>query len=324
MNIFEPRKTLRPYEYPELEEYVDAIRHSYWLHTEFNYTSDIDDFHSNVTDHEREIISRSMVAIAQVEVAVKTFWGDLYKHMPKPEIGAVGATFAESEVRHMDAYAHLLDLLGLNEQFDKAMREGALQDRVNYLSEVLEYKNKPDNKEYAKSILLFTLLTENVSLFSQFLIMMTFNKEKNIFKGISNAIEATSKEEQIHALFGMDLINTISRENPEWFDDTFKEEMRLMCQKAVDAEIGVLDWIYGGQDWDVLPRDVVCAFIKNRMNRSLIGVGLKPLYSPIEEMLEQTDWFDNEVLATKQVDFFSKRSVNYNKRSSSVTSDDLF
>jgi ribonucleoside-diphosphate reductase beta chain len=39
--------------------------------------------------------------------------------MPKPEIGAVGFTFAESEVRHMDAYSHLLEILGLNEEFEK-------------------------------------------------------------------------------------------------------------------------------------------------------------------------------------------------------------
>jgi ribonucleoside-diphosphate reductase beta chain len=31
--------------------------------------------------------------------------------MPKPEIGSVGATFAESEVRHQDAYSHLLEVL---------------------------------------------------------------------------------------------------------------------------------------------------------------------------------------------------------------------
>jgi ribonucleoside-diphosphate reductase beta chain len=43
-NIFTKRTNLKPYEYPDLVEYVDAIRHSYWVHTEFNFTSDIKDF----------------------------------------------------------------------------------------------------------------------------------------------------------------------------------------------------------------------------------------------------------------------------------------
>merc|ERR1712070_1195142 len=32
-NNFEKRLNLKPYDYPALNEYVDAIRHSYWIHT---------------------------------------------------------------------------------------------------------------------------------------------------------------------------------------------------------------------------------------------------------------------------------------------------
>jgi len=39
-SIFRKRLNLKPYEYPEVLEYVDAIRHSYWVHTEFSFTSD--------------------------------------------------------------------------------------------------------------------------------------------------------------------------------------------------------------------------------------------------------------------------------------------
>jgi ribonucleoside-diphosphate reductase beta chain len=83
-SIFKKREHLKPYEYPELVEYVDAVRHSYWVHTEFKFTSDVQDFHVGVTDAERNAIKNTMLAIAQIEVAVKTFWGDVYKRMPKP------------------------------------------------------------------------------------------------------------------------------------------------------------------------------------------------------------------------------------------------
>ena len=112
-NIFSKRTNLKPYDYPNLNEYVDAIRHSYWVHTEFNYTSDIQDYKVHLNEKEKSAVERAMLAISQIEVAVKTFWGDIYKRMPKPEIGNVGATFAESEVRHADAYSHLIQLLGL-------------------------------------------------------------------------------------------------------------------------------------------------------------------------------------------------------------------
>src|SRR5690625_3184290 len=66
-DIFKFRLSLKPYEYPQLGEYKEAIQHSYWLHTEFNYTSDIHDFKVNVNDVERNAIKNAMLAIAQVE-----------------------------------------------------------------------------------------------------------------------------------------------------------------------------------------------------------------------------------------------------------------
>ena len=72
-NVFEKRITLKPYEYPELYEYVPAIRHSYWIHTEFNFTSDIQDFKTRLSDVEKSAIKNTMLAISQIEVAVKSF-----------------------------------------------------------------------------------------------------------------------------------------------------------------------------------------------------------------------------------------------------------
>ncbi len=323
-DIFAKRVNLKPYEYPELVEYADAIRHSYWLHTEFNYTSDIQDFMVRVNDAERSAMKRAMLAISQVEVAVKTFWGDLFKRMPKPEIGAVGYTFAESEVRHQDAYAHLLDILGLQDDFKNIAEYPALSLRVGYLDDVLAKAKTTDNKDYTQAILLFSLFVEHVSLFSQFLIMMAFGKHKNLFKGISNAVEATSKEEQIHGLFGVEIINIIKQEHPEWFDREHEALVYGLCAKAYKAECSIIDWIFEAGELDFLPKKMVKEFIKNRFNKSLISIGMLKMFEVDEEILAETDWFDDEVIATKHGDFFVKRSVNYNKRSSSVTSADLF
>lgn len=70
-DIFKKRTNLKPYEYPELYEYVNAVRHSYRVHTEFNYTSDVHDFKININEAERHAIKHTMLAIAQIEVTVK-------------------------------------------------------------------------------------------------------------------------------------------------------------------------------------------------------------------------------------------------------------
>lgn len=323
-DIFHKRQNLKPYEYPELASYVDAVRHSYWIHTEFNFTGDIGNFKVDVSDAERDAIKKTMLAIAQIEVAVKTFWGSLYNKMPKPEIGAVGFTFAESEVRHMDAYAHLLEILGLNDEFKDLHEVPVIKKRVEYLDKVISLAKTNENRQYTQAILMFSLFIEHVSLFSQFLIMMSFNKHKNLFKGISNAVEATSKEEQIHGMFGTDLINIIKDEHPEWFDDSHREMVRTMCIEAYQAESNIVDWIFEKGELEFMPKVEVKEFIKSRLNKSLKGIGMDPVFKTSEALLEKTEWFDDEVIATKHVDFFDKRSINYNKRQQSVTSADLF
>lgn len=323
-DLFKKRLSLKPYEYPDLAEYVDAIRHSYWIHTEFNYTSDIQDYKVRVNEAERQAIMKSMLAIAQVEVSVKTFWGDIYKHIPKPEIGQVGYTFAESEVRHSDAYSHLLEILGLNKEFEQIKDVPAIMARIKYLEHALLTARSDDPRDYTLSILLFSLFTEHVSLFSQFLIIMAFNKHRNLFKGISNAIEATSKEEQIHGLFGIDLINLIREEQPEWFDKEMEENVKQACLNSYEAEKDLLDWFFEDGELDFLPKKTIQEFIKNRLNNSLVSIGFEKLFDVDEAEVIKTDWFDDEVVATKHVDFFVKRSINYNKRAQSFTSDDLF
>ena len=323
-DIFSERTQLKPYEYSDFLDYTDAIRSSYWVHTEFNFSGDVQDFKVNTTPAEKTVIKRTMLAIAQIEVQVKTFWSDVYEEMPKAEIGSVGMTFAESEVRHMDAYSHLLDVLGITEDFEQVTAVPAMKNRVAYLDDCLESSHSDDKEEYVMSILLFSTFVEHVSLFSQFLIMTSFDKYEKKFKGISNAVEATSKEEQIHGLFGVELVETIREENPDLFDDEFEAKIQEACQQAYEAEMDILDWIFGEGELEFLPREYIDEFLKDRFNRSLENVRVDPLFETDEDLLDETRWFDEDIMMTKDNDFFSKRSTTYNKHTQSVTAEEMF
>ncbi len=229
-----------------------------------------------------------------------------------------------SEVRHKDAYARLLRILGLEEEFRTVIEIPAIGNRIKYLKKYLDGTRSKDNKMYTKSVLLFSLFIEHVSLFSQFLIMMSFNKEKNLFKGISNVVEATSKEEDIHGNFGVEIINIIKLENPEWFDNEFEDLIYSACKKAYIAECGILNWIFEKGELEFLNKETIQEFIKNRFNNSLKKIGMQPLFEVNLEQLNKTHWFDVEITATKEGDFFYKKQIDYNKKSKAITEDDLF
>lgn len=321
-NIFRKRTNLKPYEYPQLIEYLEAIRHSYWVHTEFNYSSDIQDMKVRMTPQEAEIVKKAMLAISQIEVQVKTFWAKIGDKLPKPEVQAVGVTFGESEVRHADAYSNLIEIMGLNLEFETLLDVPAIKKRIAYLEQSIA--QPVDDKDYFHKIILFSMFVENVSLFSQFLIMMAFNKHKNLLKGISNAVEATSKEEDIHARFGFELVNIIKNENPEWWNKDTINEINRLCKDAYKAEAAIVDWIYGDADLDFLSKETVKEFLKHRFNQSLQAIDLKPIYEVNKEAVKSTDWFVEEILSTKNIDFFVKRSTAYSKKTKAFTEDDLF
>lgn len=45
----------------------------------------------------------------------------------------------------------------------------------------------------------------------------------------------------------------------------------------------------------------------NRFNNSLQKIGMKSIFEVDEEMLKQVEWFDIEITATKEGDFFIKK-----------------
>jgi ribonucleoside-diphosphate reductase beta chain len=315
MNIFEPRHTIKPYEYPELVTFAEAIIDSHWQVKEFRSQLRTDqlDFNTKLSDVEREAVKRSMLAISHVEHAVKTFWARLDMRIDKPEVAFVGSTFAGNEVVHSFAYSELLKQLGLDDDFKTLMDIPAISDRTKYLKKYLEGVNSRSNKEFTKSLILFTLLVENVSLFSQFLIISAFSKYNNKLKTIHKIINATAREEIIHGKFGGTLVNIIKRENPEWFDDEMEDKIRRNARKAFQAEMKVLDWIFEHGELDFLPRSAVNEFLKLRFNESLVLIGYTPEYEVDDSQLQYSDYLTNMLISTTDFDFFDQRSIDYAK-----------
>ena len=64
--------------------------------------------------------------------------------------------------------------------------------------------------------------------------------------------------------------------------------------------------------------------MKNRFNSSLKSLKLKPIFEIDEDLLDETEWFDDEMKSTKENDHFVKRATTYTKKQKAVTEDDLF
>ena len=128
--IFEEQITRKPDNYPWTEEYISAMHNGFWTDKEFNFQSDIQDFKVNLNNQEREMVKRSLSAIGQIEVAVKTFWANLGQNLPHPSITDLGFVMANVEVIHNNAYERLLKVLDLEDVFEENMSVPMIQNRI--------------------------------------------------------------------------------------------------------------------------------------------------------------------------------------------------
>ena len=322
--IFEEQISRKPDHYPWAEEFIEAMHNGFWTDKEFSFTSDVQDFSVNLNDTEREMIIRTLSAIGQIEVAVKKFWSKLGDNLPHPSLTDLGYVMANVEVIHNNAYERLLKVLGLEDVFEENLKLDFIEGRVNYLRKYTHRFYKDSKKQYVYALILFTLFVENVSLFSQFYVINWFNRYKNVLKDTGQQVKYTRNEENIHALAGIKIINTIKEEHPELFDDGLEDKILEESHAAFKAESQIVDWMVNGYNEKGISAPILKEFIKNRINESLEQIGFKKAFDVDKQLLVNTIWFEEELLGNNATDFFHTRPVEYAKNSQTFDADDLF
>ena len=323
-SIFEEQISRKPNLYPWTEQFIEAMHNGFWTDKEFNFKSDVQQFKVELTDQEREIVVRTLSAIGQIEVAVKTFWAKLGENLPHPSLYDLGIVMSNTEVIHNNAYERLLCVLELEDIFEENLKLEWIQGRVKYLRKYTHRFYKDSKKQYLYALTLFTLFVENVSLFSQFYVINHFARFKNVLKDTDQQVKYTRNEENIHALVGIQIINTIREEHPELFDEELIDRIVTAAHEAFKSESKIIDWMINGIDEQGLSAPILKEFIKNRINESLTQIGLPKPFEVDSTILESTMWFSEDLLGNSMTDFFHSRPVEYSKKSQSFSEDDLF
>lgn len=324
MSIFEEQLSRKPNLYPWTEQFIESMHNGFWTDKEFSFKSDVQQYKTELTQQEQDIIARTLSAIGQIEVAVKTFWAKLGENLPHPALQDLGYVMANTEVIHNNAYERLLSVLDMEDIFEQNLKLDFIEGRVKYLRKYTHKFYKDSKKQYLYALILFTLFVENVSLFSQFYVINWFARYKNVLKDTDQQVKYTRNEENIHALVGMKIINTIREESPELFDEELEERIAQEAVCAYKAEGKIVDWMINGIQADNLSAPIVKEFIKNRINNSLEQIGFKTVFNIDNSLIEPTMWFEEELLGNNMTDFFHSRPVEYSKKNQSFDEADIF
>ena len=195
--------------------------------------------------------------------------------------------------------------------------------RFNYLDKYLKLSpHNSDNRKYLLKLILFSVLIENVSLFSQFAIIMYFYRYRGIMKDIRNIVKWTSIDERLHFGIGVLIVNILRKEFPEMFDEELEKEVHNACLKAVKYEGKLIDWVFENGSLKNMSPDDLKEYVRYRVDESMTDLGFNKIFDTTEP--ESLRFFYEEVFADSQDDFFAVRPVDYTIQNISINADTIF
>lgn len=325
MGIFEKSLHVDP-KYQPLEKYVHIMYRGFWTPAKYEQNIrmiDTPHYFNSLSELDRSVISKCIMAVSLVEDKVKTYWSTLALDLPQTIIGDVGGLFGQSEVTHRRSYHSLAESLGVDT--DNLDRFDALRGRIEYLSKYIETDPKIiGKKRILKKLVLFTSLVERCSLFTQFYILMSYAKHNKGLKTISMLQQSTAIEEVTHYKFGIDVINIIKSEYPNMWDEYMEELVTDNIVAAYQSEVSLIDWFFEQGVPDHITKEEIINFLNYNFNVVCNDLNLPKRFDVDEKLLEEkSEWFKVKVFVPGEPDFFDNATGGYAAEDEEIDTDNF-
>jgi ribonucleoside-diphosphate reductase beta chain len=317
MSLLKPRLHFKPFLYPDaINKFWQKQQESHWLPSEINLSSDVQDWNVKLTEPEKKLIGQILKGFTSSEVIIQDFWSQVvsrkFKH---PEIQFMAASFSNMETIHAISYSLLEATLGI-EDYEGFLKDPIAKAKIDRLLDA--GKNKSD---LALALANFSAFTEGVSLFSSFIVLMSFSRF-NKMKGLSQIIQFSALDENLHSKAGCWLFNCLIKENPELFTQEMKSKIYEAAKLCVKLEHDFIDQAFSGGEIEGINSNQIKNYINNRANQKLKEINLKNKFEVNFDLLKETDWFEHIIFGTSHSDFFSVRVNDYAK--SKITTENIF
>ncbi|MBV9777256.1 MAG: ribonucleotide-diphosphate reductase subunit beta [Acetobacteraceae bacterium] len=297
----------KPFRYPWAYEAWLTQQRLHWLPEEVPLADDVKDWHRNLTDAERNLLTQIFRFFTQADVEVNNCYMKHYSQVFKPtEVLMMLSAFSNIETVHIAAYSHLLDTIGMPEaEYQAFLRYKEMKDKYDYMQGF----SIRDRHEIAKTLAAFGAFTEGLQLFASFAILLNFPRFGKM-KGMGQIISWSVRDETLHCLSVIRLFRTFIQENPDIWTEALQREISEICATIVLHEDAFIDLAFEEGGVEGLSADAVKEYIRYIADRRLVQLGLEPLFNVERNPLP---WLDEMLNAVEHANFFENRSTEYSK-----------
>ncbi len=318
MSLLKSDSIYKPFHYPWAYDAWLMQQRIHWLPEEVPLGDDVKDWHRNLTESERNLLTQIFRFFTQADVEVNNCYMKHYSQVFQPtEVQMMLAAFSNTETIHIAAYSHLLDTIGIPEvEYQAFLKYKEMKDKYDYMQ---QWGTKTKG-EIARTLAVFGAFTEGVQLFASFAMLLNFPRF-NKMKGMGQIVTWSARDESLHTNSIIRLFRTFVEEEPEVWDDELQRDLALACTTIVNHEDAFIDRAFEMGPIEGLASAEVKQYIRYIADHRLMQLGLMPLYHVERNPLP---WIDDMLNAVEHTNFFENRATEYSRAATQGTWEEAF
>ncbi|GGF52644.1 ribonucleoside-diphosphate reductase subunit beta [Terasakiella brassicae] len=318
MSLLDANPVYKPFRYPWCYEAWLTQQQVHWLPEEVPLADDVKDWHKNLTESERHLLTQIFRFFTQSDIEVNNCYMRHYTRVFQPtEVQMMLAAFSNMETIHIAAYSHLLDTIGIPEtEYAAFLQYKEMKDKYDYMQQ-FGVETKID---IATTLAVFGAFTEGLQLFASFAILLNFPR-LNKMKGMGQIITWSVRDETLHCNSIIKLYRTFLEENPEIDRDELYRRLYEACATIITHEDAFIDLCFEMGAVEGMTAEDVKQYIRYIGDRRLEQLGMTPQYHIDKNPIP---WLDAMLNAVEHANFFENRATEYSKAATQGTWDDAF
>ena len=318
MSLLNSDPIYKPFHYPWAYDAWLMQQRIHWLPEEVPLADDVKDWHRNLSESERNLLTQILRFFTQADVEVNNCYMKHYSRVFQPtEVQMMLAAFSNTETIHIAAYSHLLDTIGMPEvEYQAFLKYKEMRDKYDYMQQW----DTETKENIARTLAIFGAFTEGLQLFASFAMLLNFPRF-NKMKGMGQIVTWSARDESLHTNSIIRLFRTFIEEEPDVWNDELQRDLALACTTIVDHEDAFINRAFEMGPVEGLASADVKHYIRYIADHRLMQLGLMPLYHVERNPLP---WIDDMLNAVEHTNFFENRATEYSRAATQGTWEEAF
>lgn len=339
----EDEYSYKPFLYPLAYQFYETHTDLHWTKKEIELGQDVKDWNTKATEVDKFLITNILRTFTTNEVAVGTGYDTELRIFKPQEVKMMLRCFADRENIHIDAYANFTDTVGeFNEDtfYNEWHEYESMQKKLDYIhkarvkhfyqyldevredfngssseEDIIEQANFRFRQDVARMLAVYGGGTEGILLFSQFAILMNYQRN-GMFPGLSTTVDWSIRDENQHCEGHSWLFRTLIKENPDIWTDELKFDIYEAFREMVRLEDDFLDFAFSLGDIKGLTKEDMKQYIRYLADRRLLELGMKTNFKVKENPLP---WMEEMINSSSFSNFFDVKVTEYGKSTTKGT-----